>query len=70
MVKKVKELDKRPRKEIIAEINAIGKKRRALLDKGEENLTDKDWLEEKTMQGRIDDLLEVLTDRDDRNEFY
>lgn len=71
MVKKTaKEVDSRPRKEIIEEINQIAVKRRKLLSKGEANLTDADWLEEKTMQGRVDDLLEVLTDRDDRNEFY
>jgi len=70
MVKKIAEVDKRPRKLIIEEINKLGKQRRTLLAKGEEKLTEADWLEEKTMQGRIDDLLEVLTDRDDRNEFY
>ena len=71
MVKKVaKEVDTRPRKTIIKEINKLGTERRKLLNKGEAALTSADWLEEKTIQGRIDDLLEVLTDRDDRNEFY
>lgn len=70
MVKKAKEVDKRPRKKIIEEINKLDKQRRALLSKGEDKLTKEDWLEEKTIQGRIDELLETLTDRDDRNEFF
>jgi len=70
MVNKSKELDKRPRKEIIAQINNLQKLRRTILSKGEEQLTKLDWAEEKDIQSKIDDLLEILTDRDDRNEFF